>query len=41
MKGWLRTLGLTALFASSVLANEVELVGHRVSDQTLYCSRHR
>ncbi|KAJ5227060.1 uncharacterized protein N7469_007066 [Penicillium citrinum] len=25
MKGWLRTLGLTALFASSVLANEVEL----------------
>lgn len=26
MKGWLRTLGLTALLASTVLANEVELV---------------
>lgn len=26
MKGWLRTLGLTALLASHVLANEVELV---------------
>lgn len=26
MKGWLRTLGLTALLAGSVLANEVEIV---------------
>lgn len=26
MKGWLQTLGLSALFAGSVLANEVELV---------------
>lgn len=28
MKSWLRTLGLTALLAGSVLANEVELVSH-------------
>lgn len=26
MKSWLRTLGLTAILASHVLANEVELV---------------
>jgi hypothetical protein len=26
MKGWLRTLGLTALLAGSALANEVEIV---------------
>lgn len=26
MKGWLRTLGLTALLAGQVLANEVEIV---------------
>lgn len=26
MKGWLQTLGLTALLASQVLANEIELV---------------
>lgn len=31
MKGWLQTLGLTALLASSVLANEVELVSRRAS----------
>lgn len=28
MKGWLRTLGLTALLAGSVLANEVEIVSN-------------
>lgn len=26
MKGWLQTLGFTALLAGSVLANDVELV---------------
>ena len=31
MKGWLQTLGLTALLAGSVLANEVELVSDRIS----------
>jgi hypothetical protein len=28
MKSWLRTLGLTALLAGSVLANDVELVNY-------------
>jgi hypothetical protein len=41
MKGWLQTLGLTALLASSVLANEVELVGHRASSLTCHTITQR